>query len=124
MVKLSKKGLNYKVLLVFAPVLILIGAAGFLIPADLAVTSGAFFYNIFHIVFGIIGVWLLILRNENYIRVFNLGFGLIDIYQAIAGYWHLFPEQYFQWTPVDGILHVVVGLILISFALYGLIYRA
>lgn len=121
---MSKKGLNYKVLLIFAPILILIGAAGFLVPADYAVTSGATVYNIFHLVSGIVGIWLLILRNENYVRVFNLGFGLIDLYQAVAGYWHLFPEQYFAWTPIDNILHVVVGLILVSFALYGLIYKA
>lgn len=108
----------------FAPVLILIGAAGFVIPSDLAMTSGAPAYNIFHLAAGALGIVLLILRNENYVRSFNLGFGVIDLYQAFAGYAHLFPEQYFQWTPADNLLHVVVGLILISFALYGLIYKA
>ncbi len=93
---MSKKGLNYKVLLIFAPVLILVGIAGFLVPADVALTSGAPAYNVFHIIFGLIGVWLLVLRNENYIRGFNIGFGLIDLYQAFAGYAHLFPEEHFR----------------------------
>lgn len=116
---LSNKSLNYKVLFVFAPVLILTGVAGFLIPPEKALTSGATVYNIFHIVFGALGLLLLVLRNENYIRAFNLGFGLIDLYQAIASFAHLFPEQYFKWTRADDVLHIVIGAFLVAVALYG-----
>lgn len=121
---LSKKTLNYKVLLVFAPVLILTGVAGFVIPPEKALTSGAADYNVFHIVFGAIGLILLVLRNENYVRLFNVGFGLIDLYQAFASFAHLFPEQYFKWTKVDDILHVVIGAALVLAGFYGYKNRA
>jgi hypothetical protein len=62
---------------------------------------------------------LLILRNENYIRAFNIGFGLIDLYQALASFAHLFPEQYFRWTRVDDILHIVIGAALMFVGIYG-----
>jgi len=116
---LSKKTLNYKVLLGFAPVLILIGISGFIIPPDKALTSGAPAYNIFHIISGFVGLILLILRRENYIRAFNVGFGLIDLYQAAASFAHLFPEQYFRWTRADDVLHIVVGAALVIVGIYG-----
>ncbi len=110
-------------LTVFAPILILIGISGFLIPPENAFTSGAKAYNLFHLVSGGIGLLLVLLRKENYIRAFNLGFGLIDLYQALASYAHLFPEEYFQWTRVDDVLHIVVGAVLVSVALYGFITK-
>ena len=116
---MSLKSLNYKVLLVFAPVLILVGILGFIIPPEKSLTSGAAAYNIFHIVFGIIGLLLVLTKNENYIRLFNIGFGLIDLYQAIASFAHLFPEQYFQWTRIDDILHIVIGAVLVFVGFYG-----
>ncbi|MEJ7700318.1 MAG: DUF4383 domain-containing protein [Pyrinomonadaceae bacterium] len=82
-------------------------------------TSGAPVYNIFHIVFGALGLLLLVARNENYIRAFNIGFGLIDLYQALASFAHLFPEQYFRWTRVDDVLHIVIGAVLVAVGLYG-----
>lgn len=115
----SKKGLNYKVLLVFAPVLILTGIAGFVVPEEKALTSGASAYNIFHIVFGTIGLLLLFLRNENYIRIFNISFGLIDLYQAVAAFTNLFPIRLFQWTRVDDFLHLVIGAFLVAVGIYG-----
>ena len=116
---MNNKTLNYKVLLVFAPVLILIGIAGFIVPSEKALTSGAAAYNIFHIVFGAIGLIVVFLRNEYYIRLFNIGFGLIDLYQAFASFEHLFPERYFHWTRVDDFLHVVIGLGLVLIGFYG-----
>ncbi len=116
---MSNKTLNYKALLVLAPVLILIGILGFIIPPEIALTSGATAYNIFHIIFGVVGLLLLILRNENYIRIFNISFGLIDLYQAFASFTHLFPEKYLQWTRVDDILHIVIGAGLVLVGLYG-----
>jgi len=48
--------LNRFTLAVFAPILILAWVAGFLIPTKQSLTSGAATYNIFHLVFGAIGL--------------------------------------------------------------------
>jgi hypothetical protein len=116
---MNEKSINYKALLVFAPVLILVGILGFVIPPEKSLTSGAPAYNIFHIAFGLLGSFLLFLKNENYIRLFNIGFGLIDIYQALASLLNLFPAQYFQWTQIDDILHIVIGAALVLIGFYG-----
>lgn len=118
---LRRKSLNYKVLFFFAPVLILVGVSGFVLPAGSTPTSSEPFYNIFHIVSGLIGLSLVVSRYEIPIRAFNIGFGLIDIYQFIASRAHLFPEQFFKWTPVDDILHIVVGVILLLVGIYGFV---
>lgn len=115
----NKKSLNYKVLFAFAPILILIGASGFVIPKEYALTSGAPAYNIFHLIFGAIGVLLLIFKHENSIRLFNIGFGLIDLYQAVAAFANLFPIRCFQWTRVDDLLHIVIGAALVAVGVYG-----
>ena len=97
--------------------------AGFLTPKELALTSGAPAYNIFHLIFGFLGLLLVWLKREWLISLFNAGFGLIDLYQALASYADLPPKQYFLWTGVDDILHVVIGLALFVIGLYGLIKR-
>ena len=112
--------INYLTLAIFAPVLILVGIAGFLVPADLSLTSGAPAYNVFHIAFGLFGLVLLIGRNEFAISAFNAAFGLIDLYQALASSLGWPPKDYFLWTRVDDILHVVIGLILLAIGIYGL----
>lgn len=115
----NDRSINYKTLLIFAPVLILIGILGFIIPAGKAFTSGAPAYNIFHLVFGAAGLALLYFRNENSLRLFNLGFGLIDLYQALASFFDVFPEQYFRWTRVDDVLHLVIGGALVAVGVFG-----
>lgn len=100
--------LNYYVLIVFAPLLILTGVAGFLIPKNKSLTSGAPAYNVFHIIFGIAGL-LVATHHYDQIRWFNIGFGLIDLYQAAASHLHWFPEKYFRWKRADDILHIVIG---------------
>ncbi|MCA1591184.1 MAG: DUF4383 domain-containing protein [Acidobacteria bacterium] len=113
------KRLNRIVLLVFAPVLILTGVLGFVLPTDKSLTSGATPYNIFHIVFGTLGLLLALSKNEKSIRFFNVGFGLLDLYQAAASFAHLFPVQFFRWTTADDVLHIVIGAALIFIGLYG-----
>ena len=108
-----KSRLNLITLGIFAPVLVLAGVLGFVIPPDLSLTSGAPAYNIFHIVFGTIGIALVWLKRSELIRLFNLGFGAIDLYQALASYLHLFPEQYFSWTRIDDVLHIIIGVALV-----------
>ncbi len=116
------KSLNFITLAIFAPLLIIVGVAGFLLPTEASLTSGAPAYNIFHIAFGLFG--LVVLRSHNQVAIsgFNAVFGLIDLYQALASYLGLPPEEYFLWTRVDDILHVVIGLVLLAIGTYGL-YR-
>jgi hypothetical protein len=117
----NKKSLNYITLAIFAPILILVGIAGFLIPAEQSLTSGAPAYNTFHILFGVIGLIILRFGNELSMSLFNAGFGLIDLYQALASYAALPPKQYFLWTKVDDTLHLVIGFLLVVIGAYGLI---
>ena len=111
--------MNFYILLIFAPILILVGILGFLIPQDKSLTSGAPAYNLFHIVFGLLGLAFVLLNDGVLIRAFNIGFGLIDLYQAAASFLHLFPEKQFGWTRVDDILHVVIGGILVVAGIFG-----
>jgi hypothetical protein len=113
--------LNRITLAIFAPVLILVGIAGFLIPAEQSLTSGATPYNVFHILFGVFGLIVFRSRSESFAGYFNMGFGLIDLYQAIASYLSWPPKEYFLWTGVDDILHVVIGLALVVIGTYGIV---
>lgn len=108
--------LNYFTLLIFAPVLILTGISGFILPG--ALMSNAASYNIFHIMFGFIGLVCVLSKKENLIRGFNIGFGLIDLYQALASFMNWFPEQYFQWKTADDILHILIGGALVAIGLF------
>ena len=120
---MNKKSLNYWTLAVFAPLLIVVGIAGFVIPAERSLTSGAAPYNVFHLCFGALGLILVLSKRENFISTFNLGFGLIDLYQAFASYLHLPPQQYFLWTRVDDLLHIVIGLALVIIGATGISQR-
>jgi len=111
--------LNFYVLLIFAPLLILTGILGFVVPEKKSLTSGAPAYNIFHIVFGTIGLTAVFSGDAGFIRWFNLGFGLIDLYQAAASFLHLFPEKYFKWKRSDDVLHIVIGAALVLVGLFG-----
>ena len=112
-----KKNLNYITLSVFAPVLILTGVLGFILPPGPMSSASA--YNIFHIIFGLIGLIFVLSNNQNLIRIFNVGFGLIDLYQAVASFMNWFPESYFQWKIADDILHIVIGGALVLIGLLG-----
>ena len=118
---MAKKSVNYITVAIFAPVLILAGVAGFLVPAQYSLTSGAPAYNVFHIFFGCVGLIVLLTRSERLVSSFNAGFGLIDLYQAAASFLHLPPEQYFLWTRIDDLLHIIIGLILTIIGCCGLL---
>ena len=113
------ESLNYYVLLIFAPLLILIGILGFVIPPNKGLTSGAPAYNIFHIIFGLIGVVIVYFNHDPCIRAFNIGFGALDLYQAAASFAHIFPEKYFRWKRADDILHIVIGAALVIVSVFG-----
>jgi hypothetical protein len=118
-----KRSFNDITLLVFASLLILTGIAGFLLSADKSLTSGAPLYNIFHIFFGCLGLLIGAARKQWLTESFNIGFGLIDLYQAFASYAQLFPARFFRWTPFDDWLHIIIGLALVIIGFYGAIKR-
>ena len=117
---MENKTLNQKTLTIFAPLLILIGIAGFVIPERFSLTSGAAPYNLFHIFFGAIGLMVLMANSNLLASLFNFGFGLIDLYQVLASVVGLTPIQYFHWTFVDDVLHVLIGFALVLIGGYGL----
>ena len=112
--------LNRTVLSIFAPILILTGIAGFLLPEQYTLTSGAAPYNMFHIVFGAIGLFIVSTGETRFPVFFNIGFGLIDLYQAVASFFGLWPIQYFHWTFTDDVLHVLIGFALVIIGARGL----
>lgn len=109
--------LNRRTLSVFAPMLLVVGAAGFAVPKDKAITSGAPAYNAFHLAFGALGLSVLRSGRPAAARAFNLGFGAIDLYQAVASRTGRFPKRAFRWKPADDVLHVVVGAALVAVGL-------
>ncbi len=117
---MENKTLNQKTLTVLAPLLMLVGIAGFLIPEQYSLTSGAAPYNVFHIIFGAIGLVLMSSKNDLLASSFNLGFGLIDLYQVLASVVGLTPIQYFHWTYLDDVVHVLLGFALVIIGGYGI----
>jgi hypothetical protein len=117
---MENQTLNQKTLMIFAPLLVLTGIAGFLIPAQYSLMSGAAPYNMFHLIFGALGLLLVSTRSELAASSFNFGFGLIDLYQVLASVAGLTPVQYFQWTFVDDLAHVIIGFVLVLIGGYGL----
>lgn len=117
---MESKTLNQKTLMVFAPLLILTGIAGFVIPEQYSLMSGAAPYNLFHIIFGSIGLLITMTNNDVMASSFNLGFGLIDLYQVLASVVGLAPIQYFHWTYADDVLHVLIGFALVIIGGRGL----
>jgi len=117
---MENKTLNQKTLFVLGPLLILTGIAGFVIPEQYTLMSGAAPYNLFHIVFGALGLLLTMTNSDLAAIAFNTGFGLIDLYQALASVVGLAPIQYFHWTYADDVVHVLLGFALVLIGGYGL----
>ena len=118
---MENKTLNRMTLAIFAPLLMLTGIAGFLIPPQYRLMSGEPAYNLFHLFFGALGLFLVTAtKNDLWSSLFNFGFGLIDLYQALASVLGLTPIEYFHWTFVDDVLHVLIGFALVIIGGYGL----
>jgi hypothetical protein len=111
---------NVKVLKLFGPVLILTGALGFGVPERLSLMSGAFGYNVFHLCFGVLGTGLAFLGPPRGAVLFNLGFGLVDLYQAGASALGTFPSELFRYRLADDVAHVLIGALLVTLGLAGL----
>ena len=117
---MENKTLNQKTLVIVAPLLMLTGIAGFVIPEQYSLLSGATPYNLFHIIFGAIGLALIAARSDLWASLFNFSFGLIDLYQVLASVVGLTPIQYFHWTYLDDVVHVLLGFALVIIGGYGL----
>jgi hypothetical protein len=117
---MENKTLNQKTLMVLAPLLMLTGIAGFVVPEQYSLMSGATPYNLFHLIFGAIGLMLMTVRNDLWASLFNFSFGLIDLYQVLASVVGLAPIQYFHWTYADDVVHVLLGFALVIIGGYGL----
>lgn len=117
---METRTLNQKTLMVLAPLLVLTGIAGFLIPEQYSLMSGAAPYNMFHLIFGALGLVLMAANRDLLASSFNFGFGLIDLYQVLASIVGLTPIQYFHWTYVDDVVHVILGFALVIIGGYGI----
>lgn len=110
---------NVQLLAVFAPLLLLTGVLGFVLPASMSLMSGAPPYNVFHLVAGAFGLTLVLGRRIGGVIAFNLVFGAIDLWQAVAGMTGLFPAQLFALRPADHVVHVLVGAVLVGVGYLG-----
>lgn len=118
---MENKTLNQITLTILAPLLMLAGIAGFIIPEQYSLFSGAAPYNLFHLIFGAIGLFLVTAtKSDFWASLFNFGFGLIDLYQVLASVVGLTPIQYFHWTYFDDVVHVLLGFALAIIGGYGL----
>lgn len=117
---MENKTLNQKTLMVLAPLLVLTGIAGFVIPEQYNLMSGATPYNMLHLICGTLGLLLISANSDLLASSFNLGFGLIDLYQVLASVVGLTPIQYFHWTYVDDVVHVLLGFALVIIGGYGI----
>jgi hypothetical protein len=113
------KNSNTILLWILAPIILIAGIGGFFIPYSKAIFSGAPAYNIFHIIAAIIAFACLFSKSVAAVRAFNLIFGLIDLYQAAAGFLLFFPIKQFLYRPADNYIHVVLGLVLVGFAIFA-----
>jgi hypothetical protein len=109
--------LNTLTVRIFGPVLILTGIGGFVIPAEYALMSGAPAYNWFHIAFGALGTGLGFATNDRACRAFTVGFGAIDLYQAVASLAGWWPAGLFAWQTGDDVAHWVIGAALVAIGL-------
>ena len=117
---MENKTINQVTVTIVAPLLMLTGIAGFSIPERYSPLSGATPYNLFHLIFGAIGLLLLSVKNDVWVSLFNFIFGLIDLYQVLASVVGLTPIQYFHWTYADDVVHVLLGFALAIIGGYGL----
>ncbi len=115
----SRRDVSRSVLRVFGPTLIVTGLLGFVMPQRKALTSGAPAYNVFHLVFGSLGIACAASRRRGPARVFNIGFGAVDLYQAVASRRGWFPQRWFRWKTADDVLHVGIGAALVLAGLCG-----
>ena len=113
------ENINFLILAIFSPALILVGILGFMTPASLRKISTEPAYNIFHIICGLAGALVLLSNHDLALKTFNLIFGLLSSYQVVASYAQRFPVRYFRWTRIDNYIHLVLAILFLSAAFLG-----
>jgi hypothetical protein len=96
----------------FGATLVGVGGLGFVRP-EAGASSTAPAYDAFHLAAGVAALALAKRGRPAPIGAFLVGFGAIDLYQALASHRHWFPESLFRWTPTDDRLHLTVGTALV-----------
>ena len=71
-------------------------------------------YDMFHLIFAVIGLVSVFVASGRAAPAFNLIFGLIDAYLALAQRLGLFPTQLFNLTPSDTVQHIVIAVVLVG----------
>ena len=104
----------------FGVILILTGAKGFFSQDPDALMSQAVPYDLFHVAFGMLGLGIGLRRRPDPAALFNLGFGLIDLWQVVAGLSGLFPAPLFDLRAGDHAAHLVLGVLLVACGQAGL----
>lgn len=117
---MEDKTINQTTLMILAPLLLVTGIAGFVLPERYTLMSNAVPYNLFHLIAGAIGLFLISAKSDLVSSAFNFGFGLIDLYQVLASVVGLTPIEYIHWTYVDDLVHVLLGFALVIIGGYGL----
>jgi len=117
---MEDKTINQTTLMILAPLLLVTGIAGFVLPERYALMSNAVPYNLFHLIAGAIGLFLISAKSDLVASAFNFGFGLIDLYQVLASVVGLTPIEYIHWTYIDDLVHVLLGFALVIIGGYGL----
>jgi hypothetical protein len=107
----------------FGAILILTGVAGLVLRDPAALMSQAVPYDLFHIAFGALGLSIGLRRAAGPAAAFNVGFGLIDLYQVGAGLGGAFPAGLFALRPGDHVVHLVLGVLLVGCGVAGLRHR-
>jgi hypothetical protein len=95
------------------------GVLGFVTPPQLALMSGAPAYDVFHLLAGALGLWFALGRRVSAAIAFNLVFGGIDLYQALAGLTGWFPAHLFGLRPADHAVHLLFGALLVGVGYLG-----
>jgi hypothetical protein len=107
----------------FGAILILTGLSGLLLRDPTSLMSQAVPYDLFHIAFGALGLTLGLRGIPAPAARFNLGFGLVDLYQVVAGLSGAFPAGLFALRPGDHAVHLVLGVLLVVCGTAGLRHR-
>jgi hypothetical protein len=104
----------------FGAILILTGVSGLVLRDPAGLMSQAVPYDLFHVVFGTLGLVIGLRRAPLAAACFNLGFGAIDLYQVVAGLSGAFPAALFGLRPGDHLVHLVLGVALVACGVAGL----
>jgi hypothetical protein len=68
---------------------------------------------------GVVGLVPVLRRHAPGAITFNLVFGGIDLYHAVAGLTGWFPSALFALRPADHAVHVLIGLFLVGVGYLG-----